>query len=519
MNHPKDFSSIVLLVKNAAKHQWGKALLFFVGSLGLILTAMMFWGNSYRSDARLFLRLGRESVSIDPTVSESGAITVNEGREIEINSVLQILGSRELAERVVQKLGDDLILSGVLPSERQPSSFSPIDSLKSTLRVLLDGSEVSLHERAVTALLKGLKVTSPKKTSVVCIQYDSRSPEVAQMVVNEVIDAFKTEHLRINSTAGSYEFLAKQTQLLEEKLLAAQNELRDSKNRSGLVSINGHKQVLQDEFALLETQLINVRSDLSGSKARLKSLEMATDQLPERQETDQVQVAVDSKDKMREKLYDLQIKEREVTSKFSKDHPVHQAIAEQVREAQVLYDSQVPERGQKTTGINSARQQIDLARHMEKADHDSHEAKYSAMQTQYEAATQRMKDLNMDEVHLADLQRKVDQAEVAFKTYSEKMEQARLEQQLESQRISNINVIQAASFVEKPASPNRLLMLALGFVFASSGGIGIALLVEMLAYEEVGEWEDSEESIYATPSVKNQTEPVRRKTYASVTLT
>jgi uncharacterized protein involved in exopolysaccharide biosynthesis len=520
MSSPQDFSTFLLFAKNAAFYHWRKASLFGVCLLGLVAIAMFLWGNSYRSDARLFVRLGRESVSIDPTVSESGAITVNEGREIEINSVLQIIESRELAEQVVKKLGEELVLTGMLPEHRKPSKFEWISDLKRTLRTFLDGAEVSRHEKAVTSLLRGLKVSSPKKTSVVSLQYDSRTPEAAQMILNEVVEAFKTEHVRIHRTAGSYEFLAEQTKLLEGRLLEAQNEMRDAKNTFGLVNVEGHKKILQDEFSLLESELINVHANLSGSKARLNSLETVSGRLPERQETEEVKVAVDSTHKMREALFDLQIKEREVSAKYNKEHPVHRAASEQVQEAQAIFEGQASERGQKTTAINSSRQQVDLAGFIEKADLNSLQARYESLQAQHANATKRMKELNMQEVQLAELQRKVDQSEVAFKTYSTKLEEARLEQELESKSISNINIIQPASFVQKPASPNRLIMLALGFLFAMCGSVGVALLSELLFGHSVVQ-RSSEERNSAIPlpaAVSWHLEPTTRTTHSSITI-
>jgi len=457
-------------------------LAFFIGSLSLVFVAAAFWGNTYRSDAKIFVRLGRESVSMDPTVSTSGGITVNETREVEINSVLEILKSRDVAERVVNKLGEDTILSGQLPVtnsvKKEPSVISQVTS---QLRILKDGREVSSKERAITGLLRGLKVWSPKKTTVIGIEYGSESPQVAQMVVIEVIDAFKSEHGRVNRTAGSYEFLAEQVLLLETKLLEAQNAMRDAKNKTGLVSVDGHRKLLQDEFAFLENQLISANSDLSGSQARLVSLEKATASLPERQETEGVTVANDATSRMREALYGVQLQELDLITKYQAAHPTVKKAKEQSRQAQEIYDAQAGEREQTTTGMNPARQQLEVAILTERANCESLKAKCESLDEKHEAAALRMQALNTEEVQLAELQRKVEHAESNFRNYSERMEIARLDQQLENERISNVNIIQPASFIEKPASPNRLLLLGLGLLFASCGSIGVMMLSEFAA--------------------------------------
>jgi capsular exopolysaccharide synthesis family protein len=58
------------------------------------------------------------------------------------------------------------------------------------------------------------------------------------------------------------------------------------------------------------------------------------------------------------------------------------------------------------------------------------------------------------------------------------MEQDRIDTALDKQKISNISVAQGATSPLKPASPRAGLNLALGFVFASFGAIGLGFLAE-----------------------------------------
>ena len=48
----------------------------------------------YRSDAKLMVRIGRESVTLDPTATTGQVIAVGPSRESEINSEMEILKSR-----------------------------------------------------------------------------------------------------------------------------------------------------------------------------------------------------------------------------------------------------------------------------------------------------------------------------------------------------------------------------------------------------------------------------------------
>src|SRR5687768_3845329 len=79
------------------------ALVAFVGAL------MM--PKSYYSEARLFVRFGREN-QVDLTATTGQMVSFSESRETEINSLIEILKSRATFDRVVEELGPAYILRG-----------------------------------------------------------------------------------------------------------------------------------------------------------------------------------------------------------------------------------------------------------------------------------------------------------------------------------------------------------------------------------------------------------------------
>ncbi len=73
----------------------------------------------YRSEARLLVRLGRETVSLDPTATIGEIAQINRTYDWEVNSELEILRSREIAERVVDRMGTAAFLDD---ARKVPSS-------------------------------------------------------------------------------------------------------------------------------------------------------------------------------------------------------------------------------------------------------------------------------------------------------------------------------------------------------------------------------------------------------------
>src|SRR5262245_21437720 len=91
----------------------------FLGSVAASLLVAWLWPRQYESESKLYIRLGRESRSLDPTAAVGRPTTATAlpfTRENELNSITEILLSRVLLERLVDAVGPDAILWGV-PAE------------------------------------------------------------------------------------------------------------------------------------------------------------------------------------------------------------------------------------------------------------------------------------------------------------------------------------------------------------------------------------------------------------------
>jgi uncharacterized protein involved in exopolysaccharide biosynthesis len=109
-------SAIADLSEILFRHKFKIVLIpLFIGLMTVAL--IIFFPRTYRSEARLFLQLGRESVAIDPTATTGPSTAlIQNNRDEEVKSALQVIGSRGIISQVVDRLGPDFIHHGP-PSE------------------------------------------------------------------------------------------------------------------------------------------------------------------------------------------------------------------------------------------------------------------------------------------------------------------------------------------------------------------------------------------------------------------
>jgi len=183
-------------------------------------------------------------------------------------------------------------------------------------------------------------------------------------------------------------------------------------------------------------------------------------------------------DHMRHELFKQQIEVRELAVKLGEEHPLVKTAMDQVKESEVILNQQAPERVQTTMAANPERQalQLDLAR--EEVLAASWRGKLKTVNGQLAAMSQRIEALNGQEVAIGELERDITIQEANHRMYAEHLEQARIAATLEENQVSNVNVIQQPSLIETPASPPVRLMLAVGFLAAIAGALGIGLVAE-----------------------------------------
>src|SRR5208282_6444919 len=92
--------------------------------------AAIFVPKSYHSEGMLLVRLGKENATLDPTVTmgQDPVVTVPISRDNELNSVVEILKSRAIAEKVVDLLGPAFILGNATADTNydQPSRVTQV---------------------------------------------------------------------------------------------------------------------------------------------------------------------------------------------------------------------------------------------------------------------------------------------------------------------------------------------------------------------------------------------------------
>jgi len=451
------------------RHKW-KVLLFFLAIIATVGIRTFLSDNIYSSEAKLLVRVGRETVSLDPTATTGTIIPVAQSRETAIGTELEILKSREIAEKVVDSLGLEAFVASLGGQRKQ-----------GLLKRLVLATPLSERDAVVLSVMKNLSVEIQKDSWIINLSYEAKEPKLTQQVLSKFIDCYLEKHIDVHRTPGSYQFFIQESEQIRGKLAQTEKQLWDLMNQTGVFSLEEQQRVILNRTGTLQADLDSAEAELAASRAKAQELQKNLVDTPDLVVTGAtVGLPNAAADAMRSKLYELQLLEQDLVSKFEPESRQVQDVRRQIAAAQALLDQENQARSTLTKGLNATYQDMQSAMLTEQANIASFQARVNDMKSKLELAKAELRTLNDNSIKITNLAREVEIQEENYRKYSVSLEQARIDNALENGKISNINVVQSAILPMKPVRPNRALNLLLGLLIGIVGGIAIAFLSEYL---------------------------------------
>ena len=457
-----------------------KACLTFVIMMALVVAAYLVWPRKYISEGQLFVQLGRNNSSLDPTPNRS-SISIQDTRETEIRSVAEIVGSRGIIEQVVDLLTPERIL------------YSPLDDRLNRLGWNLKGwsgngggnglsaeeyERLRRREQAIKKVSDALSVSVQKKTSIISVSVKAGSPELAQQIVDALMTFARKRHLDIHAVSGSARFYETEFQRQQQVLQDAIERQRQFRDEFGFLSAQGARTSLQTVVDKIEGDLVDARAKMAEADEQYARLKDELSRIEPEIEVPRTGVERLSYEDSTTELFTLKREAERLRSTYTENHPqipvIEAQIAQLERELKTMSNDRVENERRRNPVYEQI--QVDLVRARTAA--QAARARLDELERKQAQANQRMEQLNRAQARAESLQREIDVARQDLAIYVQKRGEAKVLDQLDRQRISDVVGAQPATFVRKRVSPKGSIVLPIGMVLAAIAALAVALFSE-----------------------------------------
>ncbi|MFP4501119.1 MAG: GumC family protein [Candidatus Hydrogenedentota bacterium] len=474
------------------RHKWW-ILTFFV-LVTILVTAVTFvLPTAYRSEADLLVRIGYESMPADVSVDNT-LVNVNQERTGEVKAEVSILTSYELAEGVVDKLGEGWILDrpelrrediGVEPSG-PPNIFQQISraassAAKEALIFLRLKERLTPHEEAIKTLQDNLEVEVEDRTNNINVALMLEQPQVTQQVLEQLIDDYLERHIDVFALNVSPTFYKTEADKREEQLREKENDLRAFRERHNISSIPAQTETLLAQMSDLEGQLSTVRGEERGLDAMVTQLGRAIEGQTAFQETSRTSGLENrAADTMKERLLDLRTEEKDLAARYADTYRPLVELREQIAVVEALLAAEDEDRTEVTTMRNENLESFEHTMESERANLEAARARIEKLETELERLEARHIRFGAVEVEYDRLQRERDRLEEEYQELRDAWLEASINQEKQKAKYSNVSVVQAASLPLAPEKPRKLRNVSLGLLLGLFGGIVFAFVREYL---------------------------------------
>ncbi len=121
---------------------------------------------------------------------------------------------------------------------------------------------------------KNLVVEAERQSEVISIVYEADTPELAQLVVQALVDEYRSAYSRLHRTSGSTEFFDVQSRRLKLELDDKSTALRNAKNRMGLIFGRRARQTIlvENQLGQIRTYILETEKQLFAARAKAANL-------------------------------------------------------------------------------------------------------------------------------------------------------------------------------------------------------------------------------------------------------
>ena len=434
------------------RHKWKIISFSLIGILGVVVSYLI-TPTFYRSEAKLLVRYVTESTTLDPTANSGRILSPDQRGQNIINSEIEILYNVQLVQEVIDDIG----------FQRLAPQWDPIQD----------------RQRLSLSWLRNLEIQVPSKSSVIKVSVQALHPDYVQQFLQRLVERYLEKHFDLHRGGDGYDFLAQQTDQVRSRLTQIENQLRDLKTEAGVASIDEAALNIAKRIEDLHVSLREAEGERAASFARLEVLKRSSplpSQQPSSAPSSDQQTDV-TQARLIEYLKQLREREQELLSMYTEQSLPIEGIRSQLAEVEAKLKGQSAGESEPLPLNVSTNTELGFAISTEEANVASIDAKIKILKTYQEHTeneARRIHDLNSK---VTQLERQKEIQDTNYRYFSERLEQARIDDALDVTKISNISVVQPAT-APVQTRPDLSRNVGIALAFGLLGGLGLAFVSE-----------------------------------------
>ena len=429
------------------KHKW-KILLAAVAGISAAAVFYVLYTPVYESSAKLLVRYVVDRSMIDPEAAGgTGKLADNV-----LASEIEILTSWDLAMDVVDAIG---------------------------VKRLIPGADASAKTDAAGMVTGGLRVLG--SGNIIFVAYSNPDPELATLVLSELVNRYFNKHLEVHRSAGAFDFVTQQTDQVKARLTETEDALRALKAKAGIISLTDSYAALSANLIKLDDAIHNTEEEITEQKSIVALMENAEQAAAQESTADKNKPRLATSGEVQTyqalvgRLAGLHQSELDLLARYTPENQFVKANEAQIKKLEAQR-AEMEKRFPELAATRDGKEGAPVTLGGERAKIAGLETRLGALKNRLNNVRNRVVELSEVGSQIADLERTQELLLQNYRYFKTTAEKARIDEALDPSKIPNISTVQ------RPTPPHRVYgkrdktALAL-----AGGGLGVAVLLVLLS--------------------------------------
>ncbi len=450
--------------------------------MAVVAIATFVWPPTYKSSAKILIQDNRAQLLVSPALENNSpnqpAVVANTVTEEELNSERELISSDYLVEEALEGL----------PQPRAGAGGMAVNAVEWLLdlpnrlyRMFHGAAPESPREQWAHRIERHFSSYVIKRSNVIEISFTAHDPRWAHEFLERLIDKYQEFHSSMSHDPQAEKFFQKQAAILQDRLRAAEDQLRAYEVQTGISNPSAQKQALIMRISQLQNDSAKAAADLAAAQRRVAVLQQQVASTPKRVGKEIKIVQNMALQQLKPQVLQLEAERAELLTRYQPDSERMKEIDARLAAAHKILDHEnQTEVQEQSTDLNPVWLQLDTELEQATALAASLQATQSAQRQEIEKAQDQVKVLLNASVENDRLQRVVDTEKQAYMSYLRRGEEARAAGALNRSRILNVSIAEPPNHPAVPSYPIVPLNLGVGVLLAIGCAVAVAYLEELL---------------------------------------
>lgn len=442
-----------------------------VATFVVVLLGALLLPNRYESTALLLVKPGRDSSTVPIELSNRQAIVVPSALRDPLLDEERMLTGRPIMRKVSEKYLAELSRAepetGVLASIKNGLKSvvgAVVGAGRSVLQFIGLVEKRTQAERMAEDLEKNFKVRHEPGSSVMELTFTWNDPTTAQTVLKTWIEEYQSQRTKTLGRVSLYTFYESEVKNTGDNIISYKKQIQNYLNQLSAVSISQRLADTSQGLNDLRTERNNTTRAIASTKAGLDLLKKQLAAQPKTVSAGRELTLNPNRQDLQNRINGKEVERQELLRSFKEQAPPIRAVNEEINNLKKLLNEQdaTVQRSESITPnpIYNRMQNVYADQQTSFARLQTQLAQQNTQIAQLEA--DRQQALNL-EPELSRLQNELDAAEKSYALYTDSLEKARIDRELDNSQISNIATIEEATYNPSRVFPKSLLMVLLAF--------------------------------------------------------